>query len=86
MKARKPNGGWSAPLSRPLVLRDGKRLATLADARDFVLALPPGYQERNAWQRAAALLIEAAEHGGDVGAATEQVVLALFLQARLRLE
>jgi len=68
---------WSAPLSRPLTLRDGKRLATLADAQAFALALQPGDQERNAWQKAAGLLIDAAEHGGNVGAATEQVALAL---------
>jgi hypothetical protein len=80
------NRGWSARLSRSLTLRDGTRLKTLADARAFVLALPPGDQERNAWQRAAALLIEAAETGDDVRTATEQVRLALSLQAMLRLQ
>ena len=64
MKRRKP--GWSAPRSKPLTLRDGRTLRTLADPRDFVLALPAGDQERAAWQRAAALLIDAAENGGDV--------------------
>ena len=39
-------------------------LATLADARAFVLALPPGDQERNAWQNATRLLIEAADQIG----------------------
>ena len=76
---------WSAPLSRPLTLRDGKRLATLADARALVLALPAGDQERNAWQRAAELLIEAAENGGDIEAATEAMFFALFVQANVRL-
>ena len=61
-------------------------LATLADARAFVLTLQPSDQDRNAWQRAAALLIEAAEHGGDIEAATVQVQLALFLQALRALE
>src|SRR5262249_10225050 len=85
MMARKP-GGWSAPLSRPITLRDGKGLATLADARAFVLALPAADQEHNAWQRAAALLIEAAENGGDVRAATDQVFAAAFMQAMVKLE
>ena len=85
MKARNPPG-WSAPLSRPLTLRDGMKLETLADARAFVLMLPPGDQERNAWQKAAELLIEAAENGGDVRAATHQVFAALFVQANVKLE
>ena len=77
---------WSALLSRPLTLRDGKKLATLADARAFVLALPAAYQDRNAWQSAAGLLMAAAEHGGSVEAATDQVAAAAFMQAMLRLE
>ena len=84
MKRRKP-GGWSAPLSRQIVTRDGTVLRTLADARDFVLRLPPAYQEYNAWQRAAALLIDAAENG-DVRAATDAVFAALFVQANVKLE
>ena len=48
MKAR-----WSARLPRPIVLRDGKTLRTLADARAFVLALPEGDQERQSWQKTA---------------------------------
>jgi len=84
VKRRKP-GGWSAPLSRQIVTRDGTVLRTLADARDFVLRLPPAYQEYNAWQRAAALLIDAAENG-DVRAATDAVFAALFVQANVKLE
>ena len=79
-------GGWSAPLSRPLILRDGKTLQTLADARAFVLALPAAYQERNAWQSAAELLMAAAEHGGSVEAATDQVAAAAFMQGNVKLE
>lgn len=76
---------WSAPLSKPLTLRDGKKLETLADARRLILTLPDGDQERNAWQKAAELLMAAAD-GGDVDAATEQVAAALFMQAMVRLE
>ena len=77
---------WSALLSRPLTLRDGTTLTTLADARGAILALPSSDEERNAWLKAADLLMAAAEQGGDVAAATEQVELALFLQARLGLQ
>jgi hypothetical protein len=48
----------------------------------FVLALPDHYQERNSWRRATELLMEAAERGGSIEAATEQFELALFLEAR----
>ena len=77
---------WSSHLSRPLVLSDGTTLTTLADARGAILALPSSDEERNAWLKAAELLTAAAEQGGDVAAATEQVAFALFKQARLRLE
>ena len=39
-------------------------------------------QDRRAWQRAAELMIAAAENGDGVGAATRQIDLALFLEAR----
>jgi len=84
--ARKPDGGWSAPLARPLVLRDGTRLETLADARRSMLELPDGDQERNAWLKAAEQLTAAAEQGGDVAAATEQVAFALSVQGKLALK
>jgi hypothetical protein len=47
--------------SRALYLKDGTTLATLADARAFVLNEPEHIQERNSWQRAAELMMAAAE-------------------------
>ena len=46
------------------------------------LVTPEHIQERNSWQRAAALLMEAAENGGSIEAATAQLELVLFLEAR----
>jgi len=51
--------GWSAKLTRTMVLTDGTTLATLADVHTFVLNEPKHIQERNAWQRTAALLMSA---------------------------
>jgi hypothetical protein len=48
----------------------------------IILALPEGYHERNAWTAAAALLMEAAEGGGSIEAASAQFECALFLEAR----
>jgi hypothetical protein len=80
----KSSKGWSAKLARPLTLTDGWTLLTLADARDFILDEPEHIQRRQLWQRAAQLLIGAAEDARGIEAATKQVELAIFLEARLR--
>ncbi len=54
----------------------------LADAAQFILGLHEAYQDRNSWRRASELLMEAAERGGSIEAATEQFELAMFLEAR----
>lgn len=71
---------WSAHLARPLLTRDGRKLAALADARDFVLSLPDGMERRPVWQGTIRLLMEVAEDGDEdaIGAATHQLELALF--------
>jgi hypothetical protein len=74
--------GWSAKLTRTIVLNDGTMLATLADARAFILKEPKHVQERGSWQHAAELMILAAERGGSIEAATIQIEDALFLEAR----
>jgi hypothetical protein len=61
----------------------GPTLRTLGDARDFMLDQPNGIQERRSWQKAAELLLAAAENGADVEAVTKQIELALFLEARV---
>jgi hypothetical protein len=71
---------WQAKLSRPIVRRDGTKLETLAEAGAFILALPEGFKERNSWQHATGLLMEAALHEGDIGAATEAIERAGFMQ------
>jgi hypothetical protein len=71
---------WQAKLSRPIVMRDGAKLQTLADAGAFILALPEGYQHRNSWMKATELLMEAADRKGSIEAATEAVERAGFLQ------
>jgi hypothetical protein len=74
--------GWSANLTRSIVLKDGTRLATLGDVRTFILKQPEHIQERGSWQHAAELTILAAERGGNIEAATTQIEDALFLEAR----
>jgi hypothetical protein len=76
-----PRLGWSARLTRSIQVKDGPTLRTLNDAREYMLDhLPEGDQARASWQKAAELLLAAADGLDDVGAATGQVELALFLQ------
>ena len=73
--------GWSATLARPIVLRDGTKLDTLAGA--FILEeLSQADQARNAWQKAAELLLSTAEEKGDIAVVTKQIELALFMQGK----
>jgi hypothetical protein len=58
------------------------QLETLSDVRGFILNEPAHIQERQAWQRAAELLMVAAENGAR-SQATKHVETALFLEARL---
>jgi hypothetical protein len=71
---------WQAKLSRPIVMRDGTKLKTLAEAGAFILALPEGDQHRNSWTKATELLMEAANRNGSIEAATEAVERAGFMQ------
>ena len=85
-----PNGlsdpGWTAKLTRTIILKDGPILHTLADVRAFILNGPEHIQECQAWQHTAQLLLDAAEDAGRIEDATRQVEFALFLEERLVLK
>ncbi len=74
---------WHAHLTRPVRVRNGPILRTLNDLRAFIRSEPKAVQERKIWQCASELLLAAGERDGDIGAVTEKVELALFLDARL---
>src|SRR5436190_7698656 len=54
---------WQRRLARPIMLADGRKLATLNDVRAFTLALPFPTQTLMPWQYVARFLLEAAENG-----------------------
>jgi hypothetical protein len=57
----KPRAGWSRPLARPVTLRGGPSLVTLADVRTFLFKrLNDQRQESSSWRRVTALLLSAA--------------------------
>jgi hypothetical protein len=80
---RVEQSGWSAELTRTILLKDGTTLRTLADVRAFILNGPEHIQKREVWQHAAQLLLDAAEDAGRIEEATRQIEFALFLEARL---
>jgi len=63
------------PLAKPA---NGKAIATLADARAYMLKLPADRAQRQAWQKTAELVLAAAD-GESVPAARLQLALALFM-------
>jgi hypothetical protein len=77
--------GWSPALSRPLKLRDGTTLFTLADGHTFFLSLSRDLQQRLSWQEAARSMLEAFE-SGQITSATDRLERALFLSYLLDLK
>ena len=55
---------WTRKLPKPVFLNDGRTVATLAQARDILLALPQIRQSNPHWLDAAEQLMEAAHRGG----------------------
>lgn len=75
---------WSAKLAKPLKPREHAELRTLADARAYMLELPRNLASYRAWQRAAELVLAAAESPSSaaIAEATKQLELAMLLTAR----
>jgi hypothetical protein len=76
---------WSKKFRNPLTLRDGREIATLADARDLLLALPERHKSRPHLQYAVELLIDAAERGSraSIDDASAQLSRALTAEGLL---
>jgi hypothetical protein len=53
---------WTRKLTQPLVLKDGRELKTISDAREMILGLLEGQQRAPYWRHAAELLLYAAEN------------------------
>jgi hypothetical protein len=55
---------WSTPFDDPIALHGDRRLVTLQQAADYVMALPEKVQHEAHWKTAVENLINAAETGG----------------------
>jgi hypothetical protein len=69
---------WSARFPEPIALPGGGKLATLKDAGAYITKLPKETQAAKAWQTAAHVLIQAADHGGPIEFARLGMQQALF--------
>ncbi len=68
---------WTAEFWRPIALKNGRTIATLADARDLIATLPPFRQGAEHWQDAAEMLSRAAAAPSAMEDALVQVLRAL---------
>ena len=70
---------WAQRFPKPIVLKDGRRLVSLVQARDFMSALPPSRVKNAHWVYAADRLFDAArtEDAELIGDAHAQLLRAL---------
>ncbi len=68
---------WSLKFDEPIELANGKRLRTLRDAGEYVIALPQREAEEEHWQTAMACLLSASEKKGPVMMARLAMMQAL---------
>jgi hypothetical protein len=64
---------WSRQLSAPIVLKDGRVIATLNDARVIMRSLPARSQSSDVWLYAGGLMLEAATSAAPIGETADQL-------------
>ncbi len=68
---------WTAEFWRPIALKDGRMIATLAEARDVIATLPALHQGAEHWQDADEMLSRAAAAPSAMDDALAQLLRAL---------
>jgi hypothetical protein len=68
---------WSRPLSEPIVLKDGRVIVTLNDARVVMRSLPARSQSSEVWVYALGLMLEAATSDSPIDETAAQLRRAL---------
>jgi hypothetical protein len=74
---------WTRDFPVPIVLRDGRTIATLGDARALMLAFPESRRAAPPWNQAVELLMRAA---GDRGTGVDISAAAKHLKIMLKAE
>jgi hypothetical protein len=68
---------WSRKLAEPIALKDGRTIATLGDAREMMLSIPPNHRQDAVWRYHAELLDEAAADRASVAEVEEMLLRGL---------
>jgi hypothetical protein len=74
---------WTSLFPEPIILKDGRAIATLGHSRNLILDLSVRHQVRPYWQYTAELLLDAAEHKGSLDDAYHQMTRALRTEGLL---
>jgi hypothetical protein len=73
---------WSRKLSAPLVLKDGRVISTLGQAREMMLSVPPDVRREPVWRYITEFLDDAAADKASV-AHVEELLLRGLKAARM---
>jgi hypothetical protein len=68
---------WSLKLAQPIALKDGRTIATLGQAREMMLSVPPNHRQGAVWRYVAELLTEAAADRASVAEVEEMLLRGL---------
>lgn len=74
---------WSKKFNEPVQLSDGSELFTLRQAAKHILTLSAADHHANEWRTAMRKIIEAADHGGSVCLARDELLRAIRLNRAL---
>lgn len=77
---------WSRRFPAPIYPLDGVPITTLLQAGEYLQGISAGRQRLNRWTHAGALMIAAAEEGGDLEPVARQIRFALLMDGRLDLK
>jgi hypothetical protein len=56
---------WISKFPKPILLKDGRSIASLIQARDLIATLPPAHLKNAHWEYATDLVFDAARHGDE---------------------
>jgi hypothetical protein len=76
---------WISKFPKPIVLKDGRTIMRLIQARDLIVTLPALHLKNAHWEYATDLIFDAARVGDDASIATahEQLLRALKVEGLL---
>ena len=74
---------WSRRFPAPIYPLDGEPITTLLQAGEYLQGISAGRQRLNRWTHACALMIAAAEKGGELEPVAKQIRFALLMDHKL---